>query len=145
MISLQDALQRFQHLANQSLGKEVLDRASKVILIEAKSELGRYQPAAGSSPAWAALSQSTMDERVSKGFSADEPLLRTGHLRDSIERHFDEHQAVIGSDDPYAIVHEMGSMFVPPRPFLAGAVYRKENEVEDAVFNAVVDQIVRFF
>lgn len=50
---------------------------------EAREEVGHYQEAAGPFPAWSPLADSTMDDRIRKGFTPDDPGLRTGGMRDS--------------------------------------------------------------
>lgn len=69
------------------------------------------------------LAESTQEERVHKGFSADETLLRTGQLRDSIKwEHESTRKTVFGSDDPKAPYHEFGTIRIPARSFLAATV-----------------------
>lgn len=77
---------------------------------------------------WAPLAESTVREKARLGFvgriSATDPLLRTGHLRDSIEpvvhsNGFSEAVGEVGTDVPYAADLEMGSKHTPPRPFLS--------------------------
>ena len=72
------------------------------------------------------------------GFHPNEPLLRTGELRDSISTTapVDEGRAVcgyVGSKNPIAKYQELGTPRIPPRPFLGGAVFAKEKEILDAI------------
>lgn len=122
---------------------EALERAAKTVRDEAKSAPGNYQGAAGDTPAWASLSPATQAERISKGFSADDPLLRTGELRDSIDYAVDGQTAVVGSTSEYAAAHEMGTANIPQRSFLAGAAYRKADEVAEDVGAFVFTRVFR--
>lgn len=70
---------------------------------------------------WPPLAESTVRDRVSKGYSPNEPLLRTGKLRDSIHKEVHAFEAVIGSDSEVAVAQELGTDKIPPRSFLATA------------------------
>jgi HK97 gp10 family phage protein len=106
-----------------------LAEAAEVIATEAKAEIGHYQAAAGPFQAWAPLADATVKDRVSKGFSPNEPLLRTGGMRDSIETTVSRNSAEIGSNSDIAVYQELGTSKIPPRSFLGGAAVRKEDEV----------------
>lgn len=110
---------------------EILEHAAKVIEKEAKAEIGNYQNQAGPFSAWAELADSTKRDRVNKGYSDDEPLLRDGDLRDSIEHTVTDHEAHIGSDSPIAEYQELGTDRIPPRSFLGGAAFRKAPEIAE--------------
>lgn len=108
--------------------REAMKESCKLVEDSAKEAIGTYMFN------WPQLAQSTQDDRVSKGFSANEPLLRTGELRDSIQ-----HTVVsgilsgivgyIGTNDPVAKYQEYGTTKIPPRPFLGGAVEAKGEEI----------------
>jgi phage gpG-like protein len=106
-----------------------LEEAARVVQAEAKRSIGDYQPAAGPFAAWAPLAASTQQDRVAKGFTPNDPLLRTGALRDSIGRKVGQREAVVGSDSPIAVYQELGTRTIPPRSFLGGAAVRKTDEV----------------
>lgn len=104
--------------------REAMEGACKVIEDSAKEAIGTY------TFNWPQLAESTQDDRVSKGFSANEPLLRTGELQASIEHHVvSGHEGYIGTNDPVAKYQEYGTDKIPPRPFLGGAVEAKGEEV----------------
>lgn len=109
-----------------------LERASKVVQDEARHEIGVYQAAAGPFKAWAPLAPRTMVEKERLGYAPpDNPLLRTGELRDSIDRVVGHDEAVIGSNSMIAVYQELGtggSHPTPPRSFLGGAAMRKAEE-----------------
>lgn len=100
---------------------DALERAAKVVEIEAKSYPGNYQPG------WAPL----QPETIAKKAAGDSPLLETGELRDSYHHTVQGHtDAYIGSDNDKAIWHELGtSRGIPPRPILSTAAMKKEAEV----------------
>lgn len=65
----------------------------------------------GQDPPLATLRESTQNERMGKGYSANEPLLREGHLRDSVRAYSTPTLAVIESSGEYgriAAYHEFG-------------------------------------
>lgn len=109
--------------------RSALDQAARVIQREAKASIGDYQGAATPFGAWPQLAESTQRDRVAQGFTPNDPLLRTGHLRDSIGRRVGDREAVIGSDEPVAVFQELGTRTIPPRSFLGGAAVRKTDEV----------------
>jgi hypothetical protein len=81
-----------------------------------------------------------MAARVREGLSEppgaaghDEPWLRSGALRDSVEAQADGLQAAVGSSDPAAVPQELGTARMPARPFLAPAAAAMGEEVARAV------------
>jgi phage gpG-like protein len=101
----------------------LLEEGSKILQQEAKRVLGTYDYG------WPQLALSTQAQRVAQGFTANEPLLRTGELRDSIEREVQHGAAYVGSNNEKALWHELGTSKAPPRPFLAGAAAAKHAEI----------------
>lgn len=96
-----------------ALAKEIQERA--------KGKIGEYQPASHGFDAWAPLAQSTMDQRVSAGYPANNPLLRSGELRESIDIRVDGNAAIIGSPLHISLYQEVGTETIPPRPYLGPA------------------------
>lgn len=111
--SLATSIGNGQNGIAHALGEAIRDRA--------KEKIGEYQPSSHGFNAWAPLSQSTMDQRVFKGFPANNPLLRSGELRDSITMRSDGNGAIIGSPLDIALYQENGTEHIPPRPFLGPA------------------------
>ncbi len=109
------------HLALEACAAEVEKTA--------KSEIGVYQPAVGDFPEWPDLAEATVEDRIAQGYSPDEPLLREGDLRDSIEHEVGILEAVIGSKSLIAMWQELGTEHIPPRPFLGPALVRNEETV----------------
>ena len=118
-----------------------LERA-RIVEREAKSEIGSYQGAAGPFGAWPELAESTQADRVALGFSANDPLLRTGEMRDSISHEVGDKEAVVGSSDERAVWQELGTRTIPPRSFLGGAAFRKAEEVANVLGHAAVMGLV---
>jgi hypothetical protein len=121
---------------------EGLERAAQIIDAEAKNSIGHYQDEAPPFAAWADLAESTKADRVSKGFSEDEPELRTGELRDSIQHKVVGREAEIGSDSPIMEYQELGTVRIPPRSILGGAAVRKGEEAAEAVGEDVVAVLI---
>ena len=129
-----------QHLAAlgsvaafDAVNHHLLEESAQMIEKRAKDKIGEYQAAAGQFAAWAPLTQSTKEDRVRQGFPDDEPLLRTGGMRDSIEHKSDSQEAHIGSDSDIAKYQELGTSKIPPRSFLGGAAFEKASEVVDLI------------
>jgi len=76
------------------------------------------------------LADATVADRVAKGFSPNETLLRTGELKRSIGwEHTGVLSTVVGSRDPKAVYHELGTATIPRRPFLAATADEKNREM----------------
>lgn len=142
-MSIIAAIAHFSQLATDANNQKALEEAAKLIQQEAKDSLGTYQSRSGPVPAWKPLAESTKEERVRKGFTPDDPLLRDGGLRDSIEYVVTDNAAYVGSDDPAAAPMELGTGTVPARSFLSGAAYRKQAEVAEIIGQSIVHKIVR--
>src|SRR5690348_14586823 len=76
-----------------------LNKATALLLKKVKEKFGEYQPSAGEFIAWAQLAESTMRDRERQGFPEDEPLLRSGELRDDVKRSFDHNEGRVGSNN----------------------------------------------
>lgn len=121
---------------------EGLERAAVKVEKTAKSEFGVYQPGVEHFPAWPELADATKDDRVRQGFSEDEPLLRTGELRDTIGHETHGLQATVGSTSDVMVFHEFGTAKMPPRPVLGPAVYRDKDAIEEILGAAAVTGLV---
>lgn len=105
----------------------------------AKEEIGIYQPAYGAFDAWAPLAESTKADRVRLGYSKDEPLLRSGELRDSIESEVVGLAAIVGTKNQIGLWQEVGTDRIPPRPFIGPAYVRKINPLLEAIGEAITN------
>jgi hypothetical protein len=113
-----------------------LEKAARIVEEEAKDIIGTYRYG------WPQLAQSTQEDRVSKGFPANEPLLRTHAMRDSIEHVSDHKEACIGSNLDRAVFQELGTVKIPPRSFLAGALQHKADEVVGVIGREIVGALI---
>lgn len=116
-------------IANEAEGQGIV-RACELVQKTAKSYLGHYDHPGG----WAQLAEATQADRVRQGFPANEPLLRTGDLRDSIaidapHRNGREVFGYVFSNNPIAKFQELGTVSIPPRPFLSTAAMECEPQV----------------
>jgi phage gpG-like protein len=96
-------------------GKLAIGAAADILLRRTKAEFGDR--------ALADLADATQKDRVAKGFSPDEPLLRDGSLlRDSVESEVGEDFAAVGTAEKVMYYHEFGYInartgnAVPARP-----------------------------
>jgi HK97 gp10 family phage protein len=96
---------------------EILELQCQAIEDEAKSYIGHYDHPGN----WPQLAESTQQQRISLGFAANEPLLRTGDLRDSIQHTVSGGVGYVFSNSPIARYQELGTEHIPPRPFLSTA------------------------
>lgn len=132
-----------RHLAvTAALGEEVThhitERAAEIIQADAKKRIGEYQDGVGPFNSWAPLADATKADRAAQGFPEDEPLLRTGDLRDSIEVTARGNEAVIGSVGDIALYQEVGTDKIPPRPFLGPAGYDSKLNISELAAKTVL-------
>jgi len=103
-----------------------MEKACTIIEDSAKGAIGTYEFG------WQQLAQSTQEQRVALGFSPNDPLLRTGELRDSIGHTVESgNVGYIGTNNKIAPYQEFGTDKIPPRPFLGGALAAKGQEAAD--------------
>lgn len=103
----------------------------------AKEEIGVYQPAYGPFEAWVPLAESTKADRVRKGYTENEPLLRSGELRDSIESEVVGLAAIVGTKSQIGFWQEVGTENIPPRPFIGPAYVRKIDPLMESIGLAI--------
>lgn len=109
-----------------------LEFAAQEIEKAAKEEIGEYQREnMGSFAPWEELHEWTKTERVQLGYTENDPLLRSGELRDSIGHHTDVsgHEAVIGSPEQKLVYLELGTKFMAPRSVLGLAAHRSKKKI----------------
>lgn len=127
-----------RHLMQETVGgltntQHGLKAAAELLEREAKAEFGTYQQAVGPFEAWPDLADATKADRVAKGFTENDPLLRSGGLRDSIQHEVEEWEAIIGSEDPIMLFQELGTERIPPRPVLGTALWRNIDRIQQLV------------
>lgn len=130
-------------VAFRLLGEDAMERACRIVEDESKRVIGTYDYA------WPQLKPSTQAERVSRGFSANDPLLRTGDMRDSISHTVvvlgfaEDIVGYVGSNSMIAVYQELGTNKIPPRSFLGGAARAKEHEVAEEIGGGVRQVLLR--
>jgi hypothetical protein len=86
----------------------------------AKNTVNRIKRVFGDLDQLAPLAESTQAERESLGFTPNDPLLRTGQLRDSITSKIGEVgngiRVEVGTTDPKMLFLELGTVHMPSRP-----------------------------
>ena len=112
--------------ADLEVAREVcIEKACRMVEKEAKTAIGTYRYD------WPRLEPETV-ARKAKG---DTPLLETGELRDSIQhvvvREGTEVVGYVGTNDPIAKYHELGTRTIPPRSFLGEAAMRQEHKIHE--------------
>ena len=109
------------------VGHAVIARACELICAEAKRVLGTegYD--------WPALSPATLAHKMQSGM-----LLETGELRDSIQWESSGLEGAVGSNSDRAVWHELGTVKIPPRSFLAGAAMATEDQIHRMAAKAVM-------
>jgi hypothetical protein len=125
------ALARALERSSQRLAADLavtMEKCAVVVELAAKAEIGHYQTEdMGPFSVWAPLAPSTVAEKRRNGYASDgndNPLLRTGEMRDSIEHEAGFRQFTVGSKDEVLVYQEIGTPTIPPRPALAPALYR---------------------
>lgn len=109
-----------------------LELASQIVEKEAKHVLGTYDYG------WPQLAETTKEDRVRKGFTENDPGLRSGEMRESIEHTVFATEAFIGSNDDHLVYFDIGTSKQPPRPVLLAAAIKKEDQVLDAIGRTMV-------
>lgn len=105
----------------------------------AKSEFGHYQSEVGQFAAWAELAESTKADRLANGFTENDPLLRSGALRESITHEVHGLDAAVGSTADVMVYQELGTATMPPRPVLGPAALRNVELVVNTLGRAAAE------
>jgi hypothetical protein len=119
-----------------------LEFVAQAVEKTAKGEVGVYQDAIGPFSEWPELAQSTQDQREHLGYSANDPLLRDGTMRDSISHKVEELEAQIGSDSDILVWQEFGTATIPPRPVLGPAAEHNHDLIVKELGGAVVAGLI---
>jgi len=137
------------HLTRDTVGglvatRKGLEVATAILQKEAKAEFGHYQDTEGPFPEWAELADSTKEDRLQQGFTENDPLLRRGDLRDSVERESGDWEGTVGSTSEIMPFHEFGTAKMPPRPVMGPALYRKAEEIAELIGSFAVSGLVGY-
>lgn len=84
-------------------------------------------------PSWPQLAPFTQADREAQGFTPNDPLLRTGDLRESVMRRHGIRWAEVGTDDPVMIYHELGTWRMPPRPVFGPVVTQQAEQFRNLI------------
>lgn len=108
---------------------EAMEASAVIVENAAKAEIGHYQrdnmgDDRGRWEAWAELKPATKKDRLRKGYAENDPLLRSGDMRDSIEHVSTMKYFVVGSKSDILLWQELGTERIPPRSVLALALFR---------------------
>lgn len=124
ILAFVEVLEELKEHGEKDIKHHVLEHAGKTIQDEAKRMIGHENVE------WPPLAESTLRRK-----GANTPLLETGQMRDSISYTVDEEagEVHIGSNEEKALVHELGTRRIPPRPFLSSAAMHKEKELVEAI------------
>ena len=106
---------------------EGVARAAKLIEDKAKAVLGTYDYD------WPELADATQEDRVRQGFTANEPELRSGALRDSIGHVAEGDRAVVGSANMTAVYAELGTSRAPPRPIFVPTILQNFDKIKEEI------------
>lgn len=110
------ALRRFGTLVSESKDRRVPNRQLATQLTG--WTLRNFQQGGSlQTPPWAPLKASTAKQKAKHGYSS-QPLIRTGHYRQSFRPFYDNDTAGTGSEVPYSKYHETGTSRLPQRAAL---------------------------
>jgi len=132
------------HFALAAINMEIalqagMKKAALLVENTAKKELGSYQRSNnGPFAPWAELKPSTKEQRVKLGFTENDPGLRTGEMRDSIEHQVEGLEALIGSNDDHLVYFELGTSKQAPRSVLGVAMFRNKEKIRRIIGEAAV-------
>ena len=119
--------------ALETIGENTAERAQE--------KMGVYQEGFPPFPEWPELAPFTKVDRVKKGFSANEPLLRTGELRATIGFGVEGDTVEVGSTHTVAPIQEFGDpvLNIPSRPFIGPAMAEEMQRKALVLVKAVGD------
>ena len=118
-----------------------LAAGAQIVAEDARERIGSYQDG------WPHLAPSTVAEKTRLGYAGvpleggdggDNPLLRTGEMRDSIKTEATPRGFIVGSTDPVLGYQEFGTRTIPPRPVLGPALQHSLPAVGAVIGKAVV-------
>lgn len=110
-----------------------VDKIGAAIEKTAKAKLGTYQPEVSEFAGWVELTESTKQDRLAKGFTENDPLLRSGELRNSISRQTHGLTTTVGSTSDIAVYQELGTSKIPPRSFIGPSLYQNDKLIKKVV------------
>ena len=137
MGSIDDLTRHFQMLERKAA---VLPRQVATVVAPVLAE--NVRTAMGDNMVLADLAPATQAERLSEGWTANDPLVRSGGLRESVMPDvvglFGSEFAVAGSEDPISAYQEFGTATIPARPAFEIGLAETEAVARAAAVNASV-------
>jgi hypothetical protein len=143
-----DSLESFANALGQNvlrarIAEPLLDAIGETVSQRAAAKLGTYQGSSGPFDRWKQLTDRTQKLRVAEGYTPNDPLLRSGEMRDELEELGYETQVallrvIIGSPFDKALANEIGTQHIPPRSFLGAALHESLDEIRAYVGAATV-------
>lgn len=119
-----------------------LKRVGALVQRDAQRKIGEYQGHSGPFAAWADLADATKADRVRQGYSEDDPGLRSGEMRDSIEHQADHREAHIGSNAEAMVQFELGNSRQPPRSALGAAAFEDTEKIGKILAGSAVSALI---
>lgn len=119
-----------------------LKECAEAIDATAKSEFGHYQGDVQPFAGWVELADSTKAGRLALGFNENDPLLRSGALRDSVSNQVSGLEAVIGSTSDIMVYQELGTDKIPPRAVLGPAAIRNKKLIVRVLGHAAAEGLL---
>jgi hypothetical protein len=129
-------------LLQHEADKHSLHKATELLQEHVREKFGEYQPEAGPFVEWAQLADSTKADRVYQGYAENEPLLRTGDLRESVETLVRDNVGYVGSDSDIAVYQELGTIKMPPRSTFGSAAVETMDLIVEIVGKGAVAALV---
>lgn len=110
---------------------EGLEGVTSKLLSDTRATFGHYQEGAGPFGAWPELAERTKADRVALGFSENDPLMRSGELRDSYYKLVQGMEGGVGSDLGKALGMEIGDPIknIPARSTIGLTFARTEKRL----------------
>jgi phage gpG-like protein len=128
--------------ANEIKTHESLKVATEYLEKKIKDRFGNYlRTDEGAFEKWKELAPATKADRVRKGYTPNDPLLRSGELRDSIQSEVRGLEAVIGSDSDIMVWQELGTSRIPARSVLGAEAYMAKDKIAEFVAISTIDRI----
>lgn len=131
----------------------------KMFQVDARDRLGYYHSRVGPFPAWKQLAASTQADRLAQGYTANDPLFRSGELQRHIDMTATPWAVVVGvkpntptSDGKTTFgdiaawqefgAARLGVPWIPPRPFLGPTLFEMAPEAMEIATAAVIERFI---
>ena len=140
-MNLTELIGKLERIASEEIPeakRAALAVSGDIVQEKAKDLIGHYSDF----PEWPQLAESTQEERARLGWTPNDPLLRSGELRESITHEtIHDNMEVIGSTSEIMVCQEFGTKTIPPRPVLGPASILTGEEVSKIARKAVYEAI----